>query len=303
MKLTASSVTLEWSDVRIFLAVAVSGSYAKAARRTGVSVMTVGRRIQALESSLGVRLVERLPNGYRPTSEGHALLPAATQMAAAADDLLRTASRRDPRVVRLSATEWDSMFVVRHVRALRALVPRLDLEVQMAHQPPSLARREIDLVLIENLPQEGALVSRRLGAMAFAIYGSAAYVARNKHARDEKKRFSKCDWVGFDAEHEYMPVSRWLTERRRAPATYRFTNAVAILEGVRASVGLALLPCWIADSEPNLIRLSPPLDDPTHPTFALFAADRRRDPILRAAVDGLARVYRAEAGALRGEKA
>lgn len=33
--------TLEWSDVRIFLAVAASGSYAKAARRTGVSIMTV----------------------------------------------------------------------------------------------------------------------------------------------------------------------------------------------------------------------------------------------------------------------
>ncbi|WP_394838718.1 LysR family transcriptional regulator [Pendulispora rubella] len=291
--------TLEWSDVRIFLAVASSGSYAKAARQCGVSVMTVGRRVQALEAALGVPLMERMPVGYRPTSEGHALLPAATQMAAAADDLVRAANLRDPRVVRLSANEWDTMFVVRHVGALRAIVPRLDVEVQMAHQPPSLARREVDVVLTAKLPTEGDLVSRKLGAMTFAIYGASTYVAQHRLAKGEK-RYTACDWVGFDAEHEYMPVSRWLTERRRAPATFRFTNAVAILEGARASVGLALLPCWIADSDAGLVRVSGVLDDLTQTTYALFSHDRRRDPVLRAVVDGLARVFRTQATALHG---
>jgi len=290
---------LEWSDIRIFLAVASSGSYAKAARQCGVSVMTVGRRIHALEAALGVALMERMPVGYRPTSEGHALLPAATQMAAAADDLVRAAHLRDPRVVRLSANEWDTMFVVRHVGPLRAIVPKLDLEVQMGHQPPSLARRETDVVLAAKLPSEGDLVTRKLGAMAFAIYGASKYVARHRRAWNET-RYTSCDWVGFDAEHEYMPVSRWLTERRRAPATFRFTNAVAILEGARAAAGLALLPCWIADSDASLVRVSPVLDELTQTTYALFSHDRRRDPALRAAVDGLARVYRTQAAALRG---
>ncbi|WP_394849188.1 LysR family transcriptional regulator [Pendulispora brunnea] len=290
---------LEWSDVRIFLAVASSGSYAKAAGHCGVSVMTVGRRIQALEAALGVPLMERMPVGYRPTSEGHALLPAATQMAAAADDLVRAANLRGPRVVRLSANEWDTMFVVRHIGALRAIVPKLEVEVQMAHQPPSLARREVDVVLTASIPAAGDLVTRKLGAMSFAIYGASKYVARHRLAHSEK-RYTSCDWVGFDAEHEYMPVSRWLTERRRAPATFRFTNAVAILEGTRASVGLALLPCWIADSDASLVRVSPVLDDLTQTTYALFAHDRRRDTALRGSVDGLARVFRAQAAALRG---
>ncbi len=277
---------LFWGDVRIFLHVANLGSYAKVARDTGVSIMTVGRRVRALEEALGVRLVERLPDGHRLTAEGHALVPAASRMAGAAEDLQRAAhARKEPRI-RISAPEWESLFVVRHLAALRKAVPGLDLEVAMGHQPLSLVRREADLVLAENLPAKGDVVSRKLGSMDIAIYGANSYVARHKHARDER-RYSKCDWIGFDAEHQYMPVAGWLSEKRHAPATYRFTNAVAIFEGTRAGAGLALLPCWIADPEPSLVRVSPVLEELTKPMYALFAADRRRDPTIRAVASAI----------------
>jgi len=291
--------TLEWSDVRVFLDVATTGSYARTARRLGVSVMTVGRRVQALEEALGVRLVERLPDGHRLTAEGHALVSPATRMAAAADDLTRAARLRHGPRIRICAPEWESLFVVRHLGALRAAIPGLDVEVAMTHVTLSLARRETDVILAEDLPAKGDAVSRKLGPMAFAPYGSAEYVDRHRQAHDEQ-RYHACDWVGFDADHQYMPVARWLTEKRRAPATYRFTNAVAILEGARAGVGLALLPCWIAETDGNLVRVGTVLDELTRPTYALFATDRRRDATVRAVLDGLTQMYRSQADALAG---
>src|SRR5262249_48351910 len=156
-----------------------------------------------------------------------------------------------------------------------------DVEIAMRHQPLSLARRQTDLVLASSIPAQGDQVSRRLGTMSFAIYGSTSYVSRHRHAHDEA-RHQACGWVGFCTEPEYMPIARWLTERRGIPATFRVTNAIAMLEGARSGVGLALLPGWIADREPGLVRVSDPIGDLTQTTYALFLADRRRDSHLRA---------------------
>ena len=55
---------MEWSDVRIFLAVMRSGSYGEAARRLGVSHPTVGRRIKVLEAQAHQALFRRTPDGW-----------------------------------------------------------------------------------------------------------------------------------------------------------------------------------------------------------------------------------------------
>ena len=51
-----------WDDIRIFLAIAETGSLSAAAVALGSSQATVGRRLRALERSLGLRLAERVSN-------------------------------------------------------------------------------------------------------------------------------------------------------------------------------------------------------------------------------------------------
>ena len=59
-----------WDDRRFFLAVAREASVRKAADKLGTSRSTVLRRVTALEDELGVRLFERMPNGYFTTPAG-----------------------------------------------------------------------------------------------------------------------------------------------------------------------------------------------------------------------------------------
>src|SRR5882672_4696699 len=75
---------MEWDDqvarrlstreLRIFLAVAHSRSMAKAAKTVGTSQPAISKTIADMERTLGVRLLDRSPQGVEPTRYGRALV-------------------------------------------------------------------------------------------------------------------------------------------------------------------------------------------------------------------------------------
>jgi DNA-binding transcriptional LysR family regulator len=66
--------SMGWDDLRFVLAVGRSGSLSGAARALRVNHSTVFRRIAQLEDRMGVRLFDRLPEGYGATPAGEALI-------------------------------------------------------------------------------------------------------------------------------------------------------------------------------------------------------------------------------------
>src|ERR1700761_1919417 len=123
-----------WDDVRLLLAVASQGSYARAAKLEGVSLATIGRRLRALEQSLNVVLIERRPDGHRLAAQAEALLPAATRMAAAAGDLHANAGAGHAEI-RVLAREWEALFLIRLLPALRLMLPHIQISVGYKHWP------------------------------------------------------------------------------------------------------------------------------------------------------------------------
>jgi DNA-binding transcriptional LysR family regulator len=73
-------MTLDWDDLRYFLAVARSGRLTTAARKLGVDGATCSRRIAALEAALASKLFERRPQGSSLTSDGERLVAIAEAM-------------------------------------------------------------------------------------------------------------------------------------------------------------------------------------------------------------------------------
>jgi DNA-binding transcriptional LysR family regulator len=72
------ALTLDWDDLRFFLAISRHGSLSAAATDLHVAQSTVGRRLASLEASLGVRLLNRTPEGYVPTLDGRNRCESAT---------------------------------------------------------------------------------------------------------------------------------------------------------------------------------------------------------------------------------
>jgi DNA-binding transcriptional LysR family regulator len=117
----------QWDDIRFFIAVSRAGSLSGAARVLGVGHVTVGRRVALLERRLGVKLLNRTPEGFSITPPGHAILGLCAVMESAALDVERIAAGRDALAagtVRLTTTEALAHRVIAPaIAALRRTYP------------------------------------------------------------------------------------------------------------------------------------------------------------------------------------
>lgn len=106
---------MEWSDVRVFLAVLRCGSFGEAARRLEVSHPTVGRRIKVLEGAAGQALFRRTAEGLVLTDAGDRIVGVAEAMEQSALSMERRLSGNHERlegVLRIGCAEWFASHVL-----------------------------------------------------------------------------------------------------------------------------------------------------------------------------------------------
>lgn len=243
-----------WDDLRVFLAVARAGSLSGAARELGVNHSTVFRRIAGFEETLGVRLFERLPSGYALTSAGEETLGIVERVETDITTLDRTVTGQDLRLsgtVRITATDMLGLWLLPdHLRRFREAYPGIEVEIVVGNEALNLSRRETDIALrIGNTPPE-TLVGRRVGDLGFAIYGAPDYCASRQGAD-----LAQHDWIGFDSAHAPLTrqLEKLLPDMRPAVRSNSVACAVRL---AKAGLGLALLPCAVAELKPDLIRVA-----------------------------------------------
>ena len=194
-----NDVRPSWYDLRIFAAIAATGSLTGAAGQLRLSQPTIGRRLQALEECLGAALLERTPRGMQLTAKGQALLPLVQQMEQAGDAIDRAApglADLPLGTVRIAAGPWNSRFMARRLPELQTGLPGIEIELSNEMAFANLARREADIAIRNRRPNEGRVAMRRLPDPAYAIYGARSYVESNPAARTEE-RYQRCTWIGF----------------------------------------------------------------------------------------------------------
>jgi DNA-binding transcriptional LysR family regulator len=290
----------DWDDLRVFLTLARAGNLTAAARRLEVSHPTIARRIKALEDRLGARLFDRLPDRFALTAAGEELLADAQAMEAAAESIDRRSARLGDThrgTVRLSAGEAMTGFLARHLPRLRRNLQCIEFELVASHMLANLSRREADLLIREQVPELASIVTRRLGRVAYAVYGSAALAG----ADASRETLRRLPWIGFDDEHDYMPGQGWLLALLEgARPAVRVNNWLVLHEAARAGAGLAVLPCYAGDADPALRRCGPVLDEVAADQFLLVHRDLRALARVRAVMDALAQLFQEERGALEG---
>jgi DNA-binding transcriptional LysR family regulator len=297
-------MALNWDDLRIFLAVARDGNLSAAARTLKVTQPTVGRRLRSLEQRLAARLFDRLPEGFVPTAAGAQLLPLAEEMERSAEALeRRQASLADAvsGTVRLSVMEAMARFLAEFVRDLRDRLPEIEIELAFTHLGANLSKREADLLIRECMPDNPGLIARKLGDLAYAVYGETGLVDRNPAARGET-RYRDCPWVGYDEEHSHFADQQWVLARLagRVPAI-RVNNGLVLHEAVRRGAGLGVLPCFAGDPDPALVRLTPPVAELVSTQYLIVHRDLRRTPGVRAVMDELVVLFQRETPRLVGQ--
>ncbi len=252
---------MDWDNVRVFLAVARAGQFVAAAKRLRLDHATVSRRIAALEASLGARLFDRRTTGARLTSAGERFLAAAEEMESAFLHAQAEISDVDVEltgVVRIGAPDGFSTYYL--AGALRDFVERNPgVRIQLAPVPQviPLARREVDVVVVLDKPEEGRFVARKLTDYNLGIYASAAYLNTHEPPR-EVGELAGHRLIGYIEEYAFSSALDYIRELYGgAPTSFECASAVTQLEALRAGLGLGVVHDFIARRFRDLRRVLP----------------------------------------------
>jgi len=287
-----------WDDLRYFLAVARAGTLSGAARTLDVNHSTIFRRIAAFEGQIGVRLFDRLPTGYVLTPAGEQMQDAALRIEEQIAALDRRLAGQDGRLtgtVRITTIDMLAIGVLpRHLGAFRAAFPGIEIELTISNSLLDLTRREADVALRVSRDPPETLVGRRVSRLVFAVYGSRDYAARRPEAE-----LGSHDWIGFDAEHAAL-ARRFAAFLPAVRPVFKANSVAVAIAAAKAGIGLAVLPCGLADMEQGLERIATLPDEFTLDLWLLTHEDLRTTARIRAVLDFLADGLAAEAKLFRG---
>ena len=273
---------MDWNDLRYILAVSRAGTLAAAARRLAVDQTTVARRLDVVQRALGARLFDRADGALRPTKAGVAAIGHAVRIEQEVALLEQGTSHVDEKVaglVRLTAVPLlINRLIMPGVAVLQGHHALLRLELLADLHNLSLTRREADIALRLARPETGrALLARRLGHLDYAVYG----------LRGGRRRMP---WITYEEGLTHLPQARWIDaaaeDEPRAPLAVN--DAEPLLQAVLAGLGKSLLPCFVADREPRLRRLSSAAPVLSREVWLLTHNDLRRQARIAAVVDWLA---------------
>ena len=288
----------DWESVRHFLLAAQSRSLSGAARQLDVEHTTVGRRIAALERAVGVPLVVRGPRGLDLTPIGEQVFRLASDMAALARAIHEVAIVERTNV-RLVVPTGFTALLTPELDALRRGHPRILLEIVSGARRVDLRQGEADLALRIGPIDDEQLIARRLADVGSALYASRAYLARHVAAIDPEDLTGHAV-IGFHRALAAMPAAVWLAARSaRANVVMRSREASDMLAAAQSGVGLAVLPCFLADAEPALVRLT---REPValRKLSLVYRRESRVSPEFRAVVAFLSELIKRHARRLHG---
>jgi len=247
-----------WELYRSFLAVLSEGSLSGAARRLGISQPTIGRHVEALEQSLGgLVLFTRSQQGLSPTDAALELEPHVRAMASASEAVVRTASGEAGEakgVVRITASDVIGGEVLPSMLAdFRELHPGVIVELVLANHTEDLLRREADIAVRMVQPSQGALLSKKIGAVKLGLFAHRRYMERHGLPKTPEEALAR-PLIGFDrrpsvklsAIESPVPVSS-------AMFAFRSDSDLACIAALRAGYGLGVCQIPLAARDPDLI--------------------------------------------------
>jgi DNA-binding transcriptional LysR family regulator len=246
---------IDWDDVRYFLAVARGGSVRSAAERLGVNHSTVLRRIAQLEERLGAHMFDKLPSGYRLTPDGEEVLDFASQMEASSKQLETRIFGRDQNLrgllrVTMAPTLATHLLMPDFAEFAR-LHPDVEMEILSSDEPVNLTNREADVavrVVYDRKTLPLNLHGLKGPELFGGVYMSRELLAAWRAGTVERIRcvIKNNDGISGWARDGEIPV---------VEVPFRTTDAAAQIVAVRRGLGVAMVPCFVGDAEPLLVRV------------------------------------------------
>jgi DNA-binding transcriptional LysR family regulator len=246
---------LDWDDLRYFLHAVRAKTLAGAARALEVEHSTIGRRLTALEKSIGSALVLRGPDGLTLTALGDRVLPLVEDVERAVAAVQHAVTSTQVRV-RLAVPSGFARLFADGLARLRRDHPELSLELVSGARMVDLHKGEADLALRIGPITDADLVARKVGQSSWALYAAESYLSHHPAPADPDD-LTGHDVIGYDASLASVPAAQWIESRAaKATVVLRSREMTDMHAAVASGLGLAAIPCSLGDGDPTLRRVS-----------------------------------------------
>jgi len=271
----------DWNDLRFFLAVARHKGLSGAARDTGMSAATLGRRMQALEQSTGIEIFHRHARGYDLTEQGEVFFARVAALDVELRPLFARTGRHERTLVKVSGGHWTLRALAQYIPQISKAAPGAMLRLISATDHMKINHREAVIGIRNERPEKSGLACRRVGTVAFAGYATDGAVT---------------GWIRVASK---APSARWLAAQSDATIMME-ANAPRLAKDLALQgVGRVVLPCFIGDRIPELVQVHPRISELDHDQWLVSHDEDRFIPAVRQVLDA---TYKALSAIIRVPK-
>lgn len=269
-----NEMKINWDDLHLFLAVARAGGLSGAARETGKSAPTLGRRMQALEQATGSELFLRHARGYELTEEGHAFLTRVTDIENRIIPLNKSTGQDGQIVVKISAGSWMTHALCTRASDILKGASKTRLRFISAERELNISHREAIIGIRNRRPDQIGLACQKVGQVRFAGYATERDVTT---------------WVQVTNK---TPSARWVAAHTKARPAMEVSAPRNALDLARSGAARAILPSFVGDPDPALRRVTGYIHELTHDQWLVTHQDDRFRPEVRQTIDNIRAVVR-----------
>lgn len=272
---------MDWDKLRIFHAVADAGSLTHAGETLHLSQSAVSRQIRALEESLNATLFHRHARGLILTEQGELLFDATNAMNRRLDTAeARIRDSKDEAFGELrvtTTTGFGSLWLAPRLPALYAKYPDLKIDLMLEERVLDLPMREADVAIRMKEPSQADLIRRRLMSVRMRLYATPAYLAEHgtPHSMADvaSHRLICQNTTSFQVSAGSSLVQELLTYDVQSLLTVN--NYYGVLQGVLNNLGIGVLPDYLTEDFPEIVRVLPDVESNEVPVFLAYPEELR----------------------------
>ncbi|WP_116644481.1 LysR family transcriptional regulator [Salinivibrio sp. HTSP] len=239
-----------WEGLNEFLSVAEHGSFTQAANKLDTTVVSVSRRVAALEAYLGVKLFHRTTRKVSLTDEGELYYQRCRPLIAAlvdAEQTITQAQSLPAGQIRVTApVNFGEQYIAPLLAPFMVAYPQVAVDLHLTNRRVDMTDTGTDVAIrIGHLP-DSSLKAKRLGSRQLTICASPGYLALNGRPESPSTLSRHSCLVGSNEHWHYQSGGkvRTLTVSGRL----RCNSGVALLNAAKHGLGLAQLPHYYVQS-------------------------------------------------------
>lgn len=287
----------QFKQIAAFVAVCQRGSLSAAARAEDVTPAVIGRRLDALEARLGVKLLTRTTRRVSTTFEGEAFLESCQRVLhdlANAEASVSLGGVKAAGHLRLSAPAgFGRLHVAPLLMRFLDAHPEVSATLDLSDRLVDLVNENVDCAVRIGELADSSLVGVRLGEMRRVVVGAPAYFADR----------AVPSAPSFLSQHECLslgPQRGWSFRIEGEVQTVKVGGRLECNDGAvlhawaLAGKGLAWRSMWEVGADIAAGRLCTVLDDYAAPPVGIYAVfpQRRQLPLrVRLFIDLLRQCY------------